>query len=227
MTVGIVGAGQLGRMLALAGYPLGLDFLFLDRQPDWQPAPELGEFLASGPPPVYIGFGSMVEKRAAALTSDAIAAIRSTGSQQIIVVEPGKAGGRAASEKGWATFDLAMITDPNILYSRHIYHQIIAGNPTLWDRAWGPLLNTRPIYYGEWAVLPHPDKINHCTGLTSANADALTKAFLAYLDQKHANWTAWDFRPSHLPRGILSGTRRPRFSSKLHRWPAGTYDQRH
>ena len=30
MTIGIVGAGQLGRMLALAGYPLGLDFLFLD-----------------------------------------------------------------------------------------------------------------------------------------------------------------------------------------------------
>ncbi len=30
MTVGILGAGQLGRMLALAGYPLGLDFLCLD-----------------------------------------------------------------------------------------------------------------------------------------------------------------------------------------------------
>lgn len=34
MTVGIVGGGQLGRMLALAGYPLGLDFLFLDPAPD-------------------------------------------------------------------------------------------------------------------------------------------------------------------------------------------------
>jgi 5-(carboxyamino)imidazole ribonucleotide synthase len=34
MTVGIVGAGQLGRMLALAGYPLGLDFLFLDPSPE-------------------------------------------------------------------------------------------------------------------------------------------------------------------------------------------------
>ena len=34
MTVGIVGGGQLGRMLALAGYPLGLDFLFLDRAAD-------------------------------------------------------------------------------------------------------------------------------------------------------------------------------------------------
>lgn len=48
MTVGIVGAGQLGRMLALAGYPLGLDFLFLDRSadtPGGQIAPILcGEF---------------------------------------------------------------------------------------------------------------------------------------------------------------------------------------
>ena len=39
MTVGIVGAGQLGRMLALAGYPLGLDFLFLDRHADVPAAP--------------------------------------------------------------------------------------------------------------------------------------------------------------------------------------------
>jgi 5-(carboxyamino)imidazole ribonucleotide synthase len=34
MTVGIVGGGQLGRMLALAGVPLGLDFLVLDPAPD-------------------------------------------------------------------------------------------------------------------------------------------------------------------------------------------------
>jgi 5-(carboxyamino)imidazole ribonucleotide synthase len=34
MTVGVVGAGQLGRMMALAGYPLGLDFLFLDPTED-------------------------------------------------------------------------------------------------------------------------------------------------------------------------------------------------
>ncbi|HKT74488.1 MAG TPA: 5-(carboxyamino)imidazole ribonucleotide synthase [Steroidobacteraceae bacterium] len=48
MTVAIVGAGQLGRMLALAGYPLGLDFLFLDPAegaPAGQVAPVLqGEF---------------------------------------------------------------------------------------------------------------------------------------------------------------------------------------
>src|SRR5215831_1394375 len=30
MKIGIIGAGQLGRMLALAGYPLGLEFVFVD-----------------------------------------------------------------------------------------------------------------------------------------------------------------------------------------------------
>jgi 5-(carboxyamino)imidazole ribonucleotide synthase len=34
MKIGVVGAGQLGRMLALAGIPLGLRFLFLDRDAD-------------------------------------------------------------------------------------------------------------------------------------------------------------------------------------------------
>ncbi|MGE0115336.1 MAG: 5-(carboxyamino)imidazole ribonucleotide synthase [Steroidobacteraceae bacterium] len=34
MRIGIIGAGQLGRMLALAGYPLGMRFTFLDPNPD-------------------------------------------------------------------------------------------------------------------------------------------------------------------------------------------------
>ena len=43
-TIGIVGAGQLGRMLALAGYPLGLKFIFLDKSPD-APGAQVGEIL--------------------------------------------------------------------------------------------------------------------------------------------------------------------------------------
>ncbi len=46
MTIGIVGAGQLGRMLALAGYPLGLDFLFLDPA-EQAPAAQLAPVLKS------------------------------------------------------------------------------------------------------------------------------------------------------------------------------------
>ncbi|HID45956.1 MAG TPA: 5-(carboxyamino)imidazole ribonucleotide synthase, partial [Chromatiaceae bacterium] len=34
MRIGILGGGQLARMLALAGYPLGLDFSVLEPAPD-------------------------------------------------------------------------------------------------------------------------------------------------------------------------------------------------
>ncbi len=39
MKIGILGAGQLGRMLALAGYPLDFDFVFLDPAPGACAAP--------------------------------------------------------------------------------------------------------------------------------------------------------------------------------------------
>jgi 5-(carboxyamino)imidazole ribonucleotide synthase len=46
MRVGILGAGQLGRMLAIRGYPLGMRFRFLDRAPD-APAADLGEMVTA------------------------------------------------------------------------------------------------------------------------------------------------------------------------------------
>lgn len=44
MKIGVLGGGQLGRMLALAGYPLGLEFVFYDRDPQACAAP-LGELI--------------------------------------------------------------------------------------------------------------------------------------------------------------------------------------
>ena len=44
MTIGVLGAGQLGRMMALSGYPLGQQFLFLDREPG-TPAHQVGASL--------------------------------------------------------------------------------------------------------------------------------------------------------------------------------------
>ena len=44
MKIGVLGAGQLARMIALAGYPLGLDFIFLDPAAD-ACANSLGEHL--------------------------------------------------------------------------------------------------------------------------------------------------------------------------------------
>ncbi|HYE02320.1 MAG TPA: hypothetical protein VD963_03690, partial [Phycisphaerales bacterium] len=47
MKVGVLGGGQLGRMLALAGIPLGLDFRFLDPVAG-APAGALGELQSAG-----------------------------------------------------------------------------------------------------------------------------------------------------------------------------------
>jgi 5-(carboxyamino)imidazole ribonucleotide synthase len=44
MKIGIIGAGQLGRMLALAGYPLGLRFVFLDQSGD-APGAQVGRII--------------------------------------------------------------------------------------------------------------------------------------------------------------------------------------
>jgi 5-(carboxyamino)imidazole ribonucleotide synthase len=46
MKVGILGGGQLGRMIALAGYPLGLTFRFFDPNQD-SPAGQIGELIAA------------------------------------------------------------------------------------------------------------------------------------------------------------------------------------
>ncbi len=44
MKIGVIGAGQLGRMLALAGYPLGLRFVFLDQSAD-APGAQVGRIV--------------------------------------------------------------------------------------------------------------------------------------------------------------------------------------
>ena len=44
MKIGIIGAGQLGRMLALAGYPLGMRFVFVDKSRD-APGGQVGEII--------------------------------------------------------------------------------------------------------------------------------------------------------------------------------------
>jgi 5-(carboxyamino)imidazole ribonucleotide synthase len=45
MNIGVIGAGQLGRMLALSGYPLGLRFVFLD-QSEESPGAQVGSMVA-------------------------------------------------------------------------------------------------------------------------------------------------------------------------------------
>ena len=52
---------------------------------DWQPAPELREFLAAGPPPVCAGFGSMTGGDTAGLTDTVVRALQRAGQRGLLL----------------------------------------------------------------------------------------------------------------------------------------------
>ncbi|HLV37186.1 MAG TPA: glycosyltransferase [Spirillospora sp.] len=67
-----------GEHICISGY------WFLD-DPEWQPEPELLDFLAAGPAPVYIGFGSMANRNVDQLTDTVLDAVARTGQRAILL----------------------------------------------------------------------------------------------------------------------------------------------
>lgn len=68
-------------------------FFFLSLASSYTPPPDLARFLASGPPPVYIGFGSIVVEDPNALTEMVFTAIRKTGVRALVSKGWGGLGG--------------------------------------------------------------------------------------------------------------------------------------
>jgi UDP:flavonoid glycosyltransferase YjiC (YdhE family) len=60
-------------------------YWFLDTQPNWQPPAELVRFLESGPPPIYVGFGSMSDKDPERLTRLVLRALELTGQRGVLL----------------------------------------------------------------------------------------------------------------------------------------------
>jgi sterol 3beta-glucosyltransferase len=85
-------------------------FWFLDAAEDWRPPDDLVAFLAAGPKPIYVGFGSMYPRDPKRITATVLAAIR-------------KAGCRAVLASGWGGLspdDTAR--DPNIYLIKQAPH---------------------------------------------------------------------------------------------------------
>lgn len=59
-------------------------FWFLERLSDWQPSPGLAAFLAAGPPPIYVGFGSMSGSKNAERGRLVVEALQKAGQRGII-----------------------------------------------------------------------------------------------------------------------------------------------
>ncbi|MEM6284034.1 MAG: glycosyltransferase [Chloroflexota bacterium] len=68
-------------------------YWFWDDHEGWTPSPELLAFLQSGPPPVYVGFGSMKKRDPAGTLKIVIDALQQTGQRGIISEGWAKMGG--------------------------------------------------------------------------------------------------------------------------------------
>ncbi|KAL9087941.1 MAG: hypothetical protein Q9159_003383 [Coniocarpon cinnabarinum] len=78
-------------------------FYFLDQASNFEPEQELKAFLEAGPPPVYIGFGSIVVEDPNAMTNLIFEAVKETGQ-------------RALVSKGWGGFGAEDIGIPDGVY---------------------------------------------------------------------------------------------------------------
>ena len=60
-------------------------YWFLDAPADWQPPAELARFLESGPPPIYVGFGSMNHENPERQTRLALRALELSGQRGVLL----------------------------------------------------------------------------------------------------------------------------------------------
>ncbi len=74
-------------------------YWFLERPTGWQPPAALLDFLAAGPPPVYIGFGSMSGSRSGELVTVAVEALKRSGRRGILA-------------RGWGGLPAGVVNQP-------------------------------------------------------------------------------------------------------------------
>jgi UDP:flavonoid glycosyltransferase YjiC (YdhE family) len=67
-------------------------YWFLDEPPGWKPPADLVQFLESGPPPVYVGFGSMPVDDPIQMTSVVLEALRLTDQRGVMLSGWGELG---------------------------------------------------------------------------------------------------------------------------------------
>lgn len=172
-------------------------YLF-DDDPTWTPPPALSDFLAAGDPPVYIGFGSMPDRKAAATTRLFVDALQRTGKRGVVLT-------------GWAGFGAGDVPPEVLLldYAPHhwlfprmaaVVHHGGAGTTASTFRAGAPSIivphNGDQPYWGRVAqrlgigTSPIPrGKLNAhrlAAAIDAATSDRAMQARAAQLGQKIA-----------------------------------------
>ncbi|PCG89322.1 UDP-glucuronosyl/UDP-glucosyltransferase [Penicillium occitanis (nom. inval.)] len=180
---------------------------FFREEPAYTPDDELHDFLSSGPPPVYIGFGSIVMDDAEKMTAILLAAVRACGVRAII-------------SRGWSKLGSGQ-QDPNVMFLGDCPHEWLfkhvscvvhhggAGTTA------GGLLNGRPTtivpFFGDqafWgqmiaAARAGPSPIHH----KSLNENNLAEAIRYCLTPEAVNAAAEISRKMKAENGIQAASR--------------------
>lgn len=122
---------------------------FFRQPPSYQPPPDLEQFLASGPPPVYIGFGSIVVDSPQRLSNTVLQAVAASGVRAIV-------------SRGWSK--LAGDGNPNIYFIGDCPHEWLFQHVSAVVHHGGAgttacgLANGKPTvvvpFFGEWVCIP-------------------------------------------------------------------------
>jgi sterol 3beta-glucosyltransferase len=89
-----------GKHVHITGY------WFLDHAPDWQPPTPLVDFLESGPPPVYVGFGSMAHRNPQQTAQFVREALKRSGQRGVLVTGWGGLAGAHFAHRSADLFTL-------------------------------------------------------------------------------------------------------------------------
>ncbi|MFY9823503.1 MAG: glycosyltransferase [Thermoanaerobaculia bacterium] len=89
---------------------LATGFWLLPGSPTWQPSFALLDFLAQGPPPVYVGFGSMAGGDAKALADTVVEALAVTGQRGVLA-------------SGWGGLEPGSIDSRDVFVVREVPHE--------------------------------------------------------------------------------------------------------
>jgi sterol 3beta-glucosyltransferase len=85
-------------------------YWFLDPAPDWQPPARLVNFIESGPPPVYVGFGSMAHRNPQQTTQLVREALERSGQRGVFVAGWGGLAGDNLPHRSADLFTLDSIS---------------------------------------------------------------------------------------------------------------------
>ncbi|MEK7327332.1 MAG: glycosyltransferase, partial [Chloroflexota bacterium] len=83
-------------------------YWFLEAQPDWRPPTDLASFLEGGPPPIYVGFGSMSHENPERQTHLALRALELSGQRGVLLT-------------GWGGLT-RQATPPNVFFVDNVPH---------------------------------------------------------------------------------------------------------